>query len=273
MKNILKSIFISSFPLLALFIFLSTILKEGIHPKSIGTLIISLIISLFFSLLFIKPVARTDKFLFSYSIPISIGFILNLLFFNWQYFTTSFILALGWTLYLTWYSAFTSRDSSILELGKTLPNLTFENHQKELISLASLSGDFKVILFFRGNWCPLCMAQIKEIADDYILLKKRNIDVVLVSSQSHKNTENLAKKHKVPFHFLIDKDNRVAKNLNIIHKNGLPMGFQVFGYKSDVILPTLIIINKVNEIIFTDLTDNYRVRPEPATFLKIIDNY
>jgi len=29
--------------------------------------------------------------------------------------------------------------------------------------------------------------------------------------------------------------------------------------------------NAQGKIIFADLTDNYRVRPEPATFLKVLD--
>ncbi len=115
------------------------------------------------------------------------------------------------------------------------------------------------------------MAQIKEIVNQYKELEKRNADVLLISSQPHSFTENLAKKHQVPFHFLIDVKNKVAKKLHIIHENGLPFGFQLFGYETDVIMPTLIITDSTNKIIFADVTDNYRVRPEPSTFLKIID--
>ena len=36
-------------------------------------------------------------------------------------------------------------------------------------------------------------------------------------------------------------------------------------------LPTVIITDAKGKIVFADLTDNYRVRPEPETFLKVID--
>ncbi len=273
MKNISKSLFISGFPVFALLIFIKTIINTSFSINEIGLLISSITIVAFFSMLFIKPVARTSKSLSFYSTLIVIGFVLNLFNFEQQSLLISVSLALGWLAYLTWYSSFNSRNDAVLEVGNTLPNFVLENGQKENISVNNLTGDFKIFLFYRGNWCPLCMAQIKEVANQYKELEKRNTAMVLVSSQPHKFTENLAKKYKVPFHFLVDNNNKAAKQLGILHENGLPAGFQVLGYDSDVVLPTVIITDKNNKIIFADLTDNYRVRPEPETFIKIIDSY
>jgi hypothetical protein len=36
-------------------------------------------------------------------------------------------------------------------------------------------------------------------------------------------------------------------------------------------MPTVVMTNDKGEIIFADLTDNYRVRPEPKDFLKVFD--
>ncbi|WBX75946.1 peroxiredoxin family protein [Tenacibaculum ovolyticum] len=273
MKNIYKSLFISGFPVFSLIIFIKTIINIDFNINEIGLLISSLTVIVFFSMLFIKPVARTTKNLQFYSIFIVIGFVLNLFNFEQKSLLIAVILTLGWLAYLTWYSSFNFRNTPILDVGKTLPNFTLKNSQEEDISIDNLSGDFNIFIFYRGNWCPLCMAQIQEVVNQYKELEKRNTNMVLISSQPHKFTENLAKKHKVPFHFLVDNDNIVAKQLGILHKNGLPAGFQVFGYEADVILPTVLITDKNNKIIFADLTDNYRVRPEPETFIKVIDNY
>ncbi|WP_299158985.1 peroxiredoxin family protein [uncultured Tenacibaculum sp.] len=273
MKNITKSLFISGFPVFALIIFIKTTINASFNSSNIGLLVSSIAIVIFFAMLFIKPVARTTKTLTFYSTLIVIGFLLNLFNFEQKSLLISVGLALGWLAYLTWYSSFNSRNTAILQEGKTLPDFTLENGQSEKIALKDLKGDFKIFLFYRGNWCPLCMAQIKEVVSQYKELEKRNTTMVLVSSQPHKFTKNLAKKHEVPFRFLVDVKNNVAKQLGIIHENGLPAGFQVFGYDSDVVLPTVIITDKDNKIIFADLTDNYRVRPEPETFIKIIDHY
>ncbi|WP_442267188.1 redoxin domain-containing protein [Tenacibaculum sp. ZS6-P6] len=271
MKNLLKSIFISVLPVFALIIFVKTLIQFDSNLTNVGLLLNTLPIIIFFSSLFIKPVARTSTTLTSFTVPVIIGTAVTFFTLNLNAIVISIALALGWFLYLTWYSKFEKREQKIIQVGKKLPPLTFENIQKQKVNLSEFDSNYKVLLFFRGNWCPLCMAQIKEIANQYQELSKRNTDVFLISSQPHEFTENLAKKHNVPFHYLTDKNNENARNLNILHENGLPMGFQVFGYESDVVMPTVIITNKENEVIFADLTDNYRVRPEPATFLKIID--
>ena len=95
----------------------------------------------------------------------------------------------------------------------------------------------------------------------------------MISPQSHRHTKSLAKKFDVGFHFLVDVQNKVAKQLRIDAENSLPFGLQVFGYENDTVLPTVLITNSKGKIIFADLTDNYRVRPEPATFLRILDEH
>ena len=273
MKNILKSLFISGFPVFCLVVFITTIIDTNFNISDIGLLISSIAIVLFFVLLFVKPVARTSRTLGFYSSIIVIGLLANLFNFEKNALLISLGLSVGWLLYLNWYSSFTSRNTSVIAIGEKLPDFTLENSNKEAVDASSFTGDYQIFLFYRGNWCPLCMAQIKEIANQYKALAARNVDMILVSSQPHKYTENIANKHKVPFHFLVDTNNNAAKSLGILHENGLPAGFQVFGYDSDVVLPTVIITDKENNIIFADLTDNYRVRPEPETFIKIIDKH
>ncbi|WP_299625863.1 redoxin domain-containing protein [uncultured Tenacibaculum sp.] len=273
MKNLAKSFFISVLPVLALVYFVKAILNFSVDFSFLGIILISIPIILFFSLLFIKPVARTSKNLIVYTLPIILGTAISFFSLDINIISSALILALGWFLYITWYSKLENRENSIIQVGKKLPLLTFENDKKEQIEISNIKSDFKILLFYRGNWCPLCMAQIKEIADAYKELAQKNAEVFLISSQPHEFTSSLAKKHKVPFHFLVDVNNKNAKILDLVHENGLPMGFQLLGYDSDVVLPTVIITDKDNSVIFADLTDNYRVRPEPATFLEIINKH
>lgn len=67
-----------------------------------------------------------------------------------------------------------------------------------------------------------------------------------------------------------DAGNEAAKTLGIDARFGTPMGMQAFGYDSHTVLPTVIITDASGLVIWTDETDNYRVRPDPETYLKVL---
>ena len=70
-------------------------------------------------------------------------------------------------LYVFWYSRFGRFDSSSLMVGSKLPAFSLQDAEGNAFESSSLAGSPAVILFYRGNWCPLCMAQVREIADRY----------------------------------------------------------------------------------------------------------
>tara|TARA_R110000787_G_scaffold89678_6_gene189693 strand:+ start:10835 stop:11695 length:861 start_codon:yes stop_codon:yes gene_type:complete len=280
MKNILKSIFISVFPAFALYILIDSILhlaEPGFSISNLGSTIISLSIVLFFAGLFLKPTARTSRNLMVFTSIITIGLIVNVfvgrIYKNQDLVgsSMSILLYLGWWLYIKWYSVFEKRDKNILKVGNQLSNFEVEDISKNNINSSSFIGRPAIYLFYRGNWCPLCMAQIKKIANQYKELEKRGVAMNFISPQPHQYSNSLAKKYQLGFNFLVDTNNKAAKQLGIFSKNGIPFGFQVMKYESDTVMPTVVITNSKGEIIFADLTDNYRVRPEPETFLKVLD--
>ncbi|HBC58336.1 MAG TPA: alkyl hydroperoxide reductase [Gammaproteobacteria bacterium] len=183
------------------------------------------------------------------------------------------IALLGTLVYVFWYSRFGRHRSAVIEVGKVLPQFSVEEVNGKNIDSKQFRGNYTIFLFFRGNWCPLCMAQIKEIAAQYQSLEANGVRVALISPQSHANTQKLARTMEVAFDYLVDKDFQAAKKLGIFQEDGLPMGMQVMGYDSDTTLPTVIITDPLGNIILSDQTDNYRVRPEPALFNEVIQTH
>jgi peroxiredoxin len=177
--------------------------------------------------------------------------------------------AVLFAVYVFWYSSFGRVASGDLAVGAALPDFELTDSEGRSFNSDELAGAPAVVMFYRGNWCPLCMAQIREIVGRYQDLHAMGINVVLVSPQPDEESLKLAEKHNVPFRFLVDQDNKVAQSLGIAVKNGVPLGIPG-GYSSDTVLPTLVVTNGNGTIVFSDQTDNYRVRPEPDIFLAIL---
>jgi peroxiredoxin len=176
----------------------------------------------------------------------------------------------GWLVYLRWYSTFRQRDATGLEPGDALPDFPLRNLDGESVNSSLFRGRTHVLVFYRGNWCPFCTAQVGELAGRYRELEDAGATVVLISPQPVPKHRELARRHAVPLQFLQDAGNEAARRLGILDRWGVPLGMQLLGYASDTALPTVIISDAQGRIVYSDLTDNYRIRPEPEQFLEVL---
>jgi steroid 5-alpha reductase family enzyme len=160
-------------------------IENGFSLKIIGVLNISAKVVIFYAGLFIKPQARTSATLKIYSI--AMGFFICTLALlltenkNLLHPALCLALATGWMLYLKWYWIFKKRKNEGLKVRNQLEKFTFENSKKESISSTSFLRKHSIFLFYRGNWYPLCMAKIKEIARQYDELDKLGVHTILIS--------------------------------------------------------------------------------------------
>lgn len=278
--NKLKSFFIGMWPMFAMGITVYGIYKlttGGMNFIWLGAILTTLPIMLFISRVMIfKDMPRTTAHFPLITFLAVIGIALALYGFfkidptNTLGISLAVVGFVSYLLYNFWYSSFGLRHNAGLQKGDKLAEFSATGIDGKQISSASFQGSPTIFMFFRGNWCPLCMAQIKEIAKKYQVISQMGAKVVLIAPQPEKNTQALANKFDVPFIFLTDSNNQAATTLGIALPNGLPMGMEMFGYNKDTVLPTIIITDAEGRIIYCDATSNYRVRPEPEEFIKVL---
>ncbi len=137
-----------------------------------------------------------------------------------------------------------------------------------VIDSACFAGRPWLLLFHRGNWCPFCVAQVRELAAIYRALTDAGIGLVVISPQSETRTAALARRFDVPMSFLSDPGGRAAGALGIDAPGWPPAGLEALGYASDTVLSTAILVDADSRIVCRHETDNHRVRPEPDTFVR-----
>ncbi len=275
--NLLKSLYVSSFLTAAMAltgVAAWQLWQAGtLASPWAGALLAGGAPSAFFMRLFLRPVARTGNRLWGVLGVAAVGTALAAVLGGGAPLWLAAAIGIGGTaLYDFWFSRFAARSTAVLAPGKILPAFTLRDAEGTEHASGDLSQRPTIWMFYRGNWCPFCMAQIREVAAQYRELEQRGAQVILISPQSEAHTRALAKKFDVPMRFLIDVENQAARTLDIFAEKGLPTGMQALGYDSDVPMPTVFITAAGGRILYADLTDNYRIRPEPAEFLRVLDS-
>jgi peroxiredoxin len=271
MNNKLKSAFISSFiAVAAIFTFYGFYLVSQGYIAGFGLVLAHGSWLLFFALLFLRPVARVKPQLHGWRLLAVLGVLVSGINGGVE---LPMLAALGWlggVFYSFWYGKM-NRETTAIKVGEAMPKLPLLTAEGQQTNTHEFAGKRQVFLFYRGNWCPFCVAQIRELAGQYQQLKEQGIELIMVSGQSPSKTMALAKQFAVPLHFRVDANLNTAEALGLVHSDGLPAGLAVLGYDVDVVLPTVIAVDESGKIVAIDATDDYRVRPEPATFLRCFD--
>lgn len=173
--------------------------------------------------------------------------------------------------YSTWYARL-DRWTGKVRVGEVLRDFTVFDESGNAVSSDSFDGAITLLVFYRGNWCPLCTAQIREVAARYRELADMGVRVVLISPQPSAKSAALAQRFDAPMAFFEDRQLAAAKRLGLEHPGGLPLGMEALGYASDTVMPTVIVTDAERIVRYLDETRDYRVRPEPSTFIGLIRN-
>lgn len=179
--------------------------------------------------------------------------------------------ALGWILYVHWYAVLPRGDLSHLRIGMRLPAFSLVDTDGVTHDVHALTRTPALWLFYRGNWCPLCVAQVHEYARAAPLFAARGVRVLCVSTQPVAQSQALA--DALPLEFLVDPGGRVVDMLKLGAPGAVPAGVGMFGYGTDAAFPTVLLTAKGGNIAYLDATENERVRPKPDVFLKLVDTY
>ena len=278
--NRLKSLFVIWYPLAVILIVLASAASMIIQGPSLawaGPLLTALpFIGLYLRAVTSKTMART-----SHSLPLLVlvtaagGVLAAYGYWRGGFASHGALLAAavgvaGFFLFDFWYSSFGRRVNDCLATGKIMPDFEARALDGSTVRASDLRGHPALFMFYRGNWCPFCMAQVREITDRYRELAQRGVTIALISPQPTELTQRVAGIFDVPVKFWVDPDLEAANTLGITSEYGVPAGMMANNYGKHTVMPTVVIVDAEGRILYTDQTDNYRVRPEPDVFFRVL---
>ena len=87
-----------------------------------------------------------------------------------------------------------------LKLGDKAPDFNIKDSEGKPHRLYDyLNGQKTVLIFYRGEWCPICNLQLHSLQDRLADFQKENAQIVAVSTDAPENSQKLVGKHNLGF--------------------------------------------------------------------------
>jgi peroxiredoxin len=122
----------------------------------------------------------------------------------------------------------------LLNPGDPFPQLTISTTDGQTLTLpGAFAGDYAVVLFYRGSWCPYCNAQLRAFERAGQVLADNGIRVAALSVDDQETSAALVEKHKLTFPVGYGADARAVAALTGAFVNPGPVYLQSAGFVLD----------------------------------------
>jgi peroxiredoxin len=186
----------------------------------------------------------------------------------------------------------TGIEDRVLKIGAQAPAFTLEDARthKPVSSADLLALGPLVVNFFRGRWDPYCVTELEAWRDLHPQLRGRGALLVAISPQTTRQNNFTLQQHSLHYPLLSDPGAATAEKFGIAytippeHRRyfqsiliNIPFNNAGLSYHNAteaswrLPLPAVFVIDRSNNITFAEAHADFRVRPEPADVLAILD--
>jgi peroxiredoxin len=167
-----------------------------------------------------------------------------------------------------------------LKSGATAPDFTAKDNSGKTLDLKALLKSHKavVLFFYRGQWCPYCNKQIKELQDSLQLLTGKGAYVIGVTPETGENINKTIDKTHALFSIIQDKGYQIMKAYDVNYTVSDDLNSKLKGYGVDLEknngnkdhvlpVPATYVINSSGKISYVHFDQNYTKRASVSSIL------
>jgi peroxiredoxin Q/BCP len=119
-------------------------------------------------------------------------------------------------------------------IGELAPDFETFDEDGTHFKLSSYRGQKIVLYFYPKDFTPGCTAEACSIRDSYTIFEGSGIPIFGISGGSAETHQEFKRKHKLPFHILLDEDLEITKLYDAYSKLSLiGMGVKRITYLID----------------------------------------
>lgn len=162
-----------------------------------------------------------------------------------------------------------------LPVGAKVPMFTAEDQFGNNYKLSeALKKGPVVLLFYRGQWCPVCNRHLSELKDSLQLIYNMGASVIAISPEKPDYLKKTEKKTKATFTLVYDKDYSIGIGFDVIFEPG-QKEINMYNSRLDANLdqsqsdnsnrlpvPATFIINQSGKIVWRQFNPDYKIRAD-----------
>jgi peroxiredoxin len=154
-----------------------------------------------------------------------------------------------------------------LRRGRPLPDFVAVDEQGNVVRSTDLQGNPAVMIFVRGNWCPFCDRQVKNLTSYYKQIVDLGAKIIFVTPKPLETTRRVAEFFEVEFDFWLDESLAATRQLGLLFEAAVPDDYRQ-EYGEDSVWPTSLVIDAAGVIRYVALSKHIIDRPNPKTLLR-----
>lgn len=150
-----------------------------------------------------------------------------------------------------------------VSVGAIAPDFSAVDADGRAFRLSDLRGSPVLLKFFRGYWCPYCVAELKQLDESAKAFAALGIKLVALSSDRVDELRTLQRKHHWDITLLADSELVVHRQYRVDFRKFTPRR----GPFRDLAIPTTILIGQDGRVLWLEQTGDFRVRPQASIVL------
>ncbi len=163
-----------------------------------------------------------------------------------------------------------------LQVGDAAPMFELPDALGSVVRLAEvLESGPAIVSFYRGSWCPFCNLELAALQRELDSAEAAGATLMAISPNVPDESLTLVEKHGLTFPVLSDRENRVARQFNLVFEmeSGLVDYYREIdrniaemngSEKWELPVPATYVIDQAGVIQYAFVDLNHRARAEPA---------
>ena len=122
-----------------------------------------------------------------------------------------------------------------------------------------LNGQKTVLLFYRGEWCPVCNLQLHSLQEKLAEFQKEDAQILAISTDTSENSRKLVEKHNLSFPVLAKLGREVVDDYGLF-----------FNEEKGSAEPAIFILRPDGTVAYVSLQSGPLGRPSNDDLLRVV---